>query len=62
MNDAEDNLRRALKRARLALISDEAYRAAVEAEEDREYQHWSDAQARIGRWAIDLRSARSRRD
>lgn len=47
------NLRRHLRTARLALLSDAAFQAALEAEREREWQETRDAQARIVRAFID---------
>jgi hypothetical protein len=49
----EENLRRALRVARKAFAGPEAYAAAREAEEDRQWQKISDAHARLVRWSLD---------
>jgi len=48
-----ENLRRHLRAARLALVSDELYREAIAQIGDEDYERESDAISRINRWAID---------
>jgi hypothetical protein len=56
MNDSVENLRRHLRIARQALLSDEAFQAALDAEREREFEETRADQARIVSRLIALAS------
>ena len=51
--DKIENLRRHLRAARAALVSDAAYQEAIAQLADEDYEREADAISRLNRWACD---------